>query len=152
MSDHQDRVAAALGTFMQRHRRGVPNAAPTRRKGKTPEGTLLAAVLDALNALPDVWALRVTRGVLPDPARPGRKITFGLADGAFDVLTLVGPHGTAVWLECKAAGKDLRDNQRWFQGRARGVGCVAEPVWSVADAVAIVARVRATRNARFGKE
>lgn len=135
-----------IGDILAQHgrRRGVPNSAPARRKGKTPEGKLKTAIVDALNALPWCVAGTMARGVVKIGPRV---ISYGYMDGASDVLAFVAPAGRGVWLEVKVGRNRPRPNQDAFMERMRRYGVVAVPVWSVEEALAAVARARTVASA-----
>jgi hypothetical protein len=67
-----------------------------------------------------------------------RVIAYGLGVGSADVLVIVSPSGRCGWLEVKAPGGRVSEQQQRFLDRMRARGCGAAVVRSVEEAVTAV--------------
>lgn len=136
MTEHQQRVGAALAAFARTH----PGHAPTytrKRSGATPEGKLLLAIKAALHKEPGLLLWRNSVGATK---HEGRLVTYGLAVGSADFIGLLD--GRFIALEAKTAAGRLSDAQSSFLDMVRRFGGFACVVRSAADAVAAIARAR----------
>jgi VRR-NUC domain len=135
---HQDRVAAAVSAFLERHPRGQAPG-PLHRRGTTPEGRLLRHVQEALRAEPDLVLWRNSVGVTE---HDGRRVTYGLALGSSDLIGILGSCGRFLAFEVKAPTGRLTEHQVRFLERVRQLGGFACVVRSVEEARAALGRAR----------
>jgi hypothetical protein len=136
---HQDRVAAALAGFMERHPRGQAPARP-RQPLTTPEGRLLRRIVEALRQEPDVLLWRNTVG---GGEHDGRRVTYDLALGSSDLIRILRPHGRFVALEVKTPEGRLTELQAQLPERVRRHGGFAQWCGALEERGAAIAGARA---------
>jgi hypothetical protein len=122
---------------------------PKAPKKKT-ETDLVREILGALNRLPGVRAVRNNTGKLQD--KNGRWVTYGLGVGGPDIVGVIrweligrleshlvsSPFG----VEVKRPGKKRTNEQISWANAAKNVGMTVGVATSVAEALAIVEKVR----------
>jgi len=111
------------------------------------ETDLTAAIVEALNTLPDVIAFRNNTGV----ARVhGSHVRYGLGNGSPDVVAVVKPWGHFLGLEVKLPRERAEPHQLRWADRVCHYGASYYLVRSVPEAFDAVGRVRALLTATLG--
>ena len=113
---------------------------PDRPKRNNETRSLTRPIVEALNALPGVWASRNLTG--DGFARAGHPIKFGLGNGSADIVGCAGPSGRMFALEVKRRGKKQTSEQRAWAERMRRLGAAVYVVHSIDEAIAAVSRMR----------
>ena len=122
----------------------ITKTAPPHRRNETRD--IVNPVLDALNRLPDVVAVRnANLGPVTPLHAPGQVLRAGLGPGSADIVALLAPSGRLLALECKHPGQRPTPEQRAWLSCVRRYGAVAEVIHSVEEALAVVAAARSAR-------
>lgn len=115
-----------------------------KRKSVEPEASVLARVMRALEACPDV---RVMRNRIGFDKRARRH--YGLGTGSSDVLCIVAPYGRAVWVETKRGdGGRVSEDQVTFIAQQLAMGAIAGVCTTPEEALALVDKGRQLPEAR----
>ena len=72
------------------------------------------------------------------------RVTYGLAVGSPDLVSIVGPHGRFAAAELKSTTGVLRSEQRDWLKRARELGAAVGEIRSVSDFERLIAAARST--------